>query len=390
VRGTFERAYRLNAVVEGDLRVVLREETFDRTGDWVQRGSEATESGRAGEAASRIMTERKMKSPAAGETYLAMPRERLRAPEGGGGFDEVYIKFRTDAEGNVKATVIIVEVKHYPKGGIALDHFTAIGENLQQNYLHIHGEFTERLAALRTKMPDLTAAQAAAVVHALETFDIEFEIRASKATGLGAEHKKSSTIMRDLRANLQAEFDLPIPVKRIIIDDDDIADGLKLAKAAGDDDRIGKPTAFRRLASPPGLPPSPDRVRAARTAVLAERTDTGLGRTLAATDDPHVFVDATNNRYRVVELPRLPETSHVRRFAEELRTALLTDRSTPKDGTKPTTMLVDVTNLTQAQRDLLWRSLRSRLGRDAPMLSRIYPVDAARATVGPPPPVAEP
>jgi hypothetical protein len=193
------REYRKVEVRTADGRTVERFEirSWAEGRSWVQRGSESTERGRLAEAAAR----------AEADADLAVRLEKqeisgaVRIPHsvGGGGFDDVLVEFTGEGQA-MTARVRIREVKDHANRHVALEDFSSILGNFDQNYETLQKTINDSLARARQgEQSRMTAAQLLAVQQLLARQDYVIELVLGSSTRVGTDGHHSSRVLPLLR-----------------------------------------------------------------------------------------------------------------------------------------------------------------------------------------------
>ena len=193
------REYRTVEVRTADGRKIERAEirSWAEGRSWVQRGSESTERGRLAEAAAR----------ADADADLAVRLEKqeisgaVRIPHavGGGGFDDVLVEFTGEGEA-MTARVRIREAKDHANRHVALEDFSALLDNFEQNYEKLQKIINDSFErARRGQQGSMTSTQLLAVQQSLARHDYAIEIVLGSSTKIGTEGHHSSRVLPLLR-----------------------------------------------------------------------------------------------------------------------------------------------------------------------------------------------
>jgi hypothetical protein len=191
------REYRTVEVRTADGRKIERAEirSWTEGRSWVQRGSESTERGRLAEAAAR----------AEADADLAVRLEKqeisgaVRIPHsvGGGGFDDVLVEFTGEGQ-TMTARVRIREVKDHANRHVALDDFSALLDNFEQNYRELLNNVNKMLDSdIGHAM--MTRRQLLALQTGLLQENYVVEIVLGASTKLGSEGHHASRVLPALR-----------------------------------------------------------------------------------------------------------------------------------------------------------------------------------------------
>jgi len=183
----------------------VRDEIQRADGDgWIQRGSESTRRGGIMEDAARRQADARLKEQGVdGARHIAHQR-------GGGGFDDVIITFSGTAAKPI-ATIRIREVKDYPHRYVPLEDFSAIRSPGLQNKLRALREAVD-VAVNKVRLGEtldgdfagMSLEQLRSIRLAILEMSVEIEIVLGPTTKLGAEGAKGSSVIRDLRREIQS------------------------------------------------------------------------------------------------------------------------------------------------------------------------------------------
>jgi hypothetical protein len=370
------RTYRVVEVRDDQGRVVaVREEIrlVDEHGReidrWVQRGSESNQSGAIAEAASQAMTEAGATTPP-GARDIPLPVELIQSGSGAG-FDQVIVRFYED--GSVK--IILVEVKNYPGRYVPFDDFTAIGDNLAKNIERLRGmlQIPERAQELGLTGTDRTRA-----LSALKANSFEVEVRTTPETKLG-EAKTDRNVLNRLHAQISETLKTDIPVRHEEIG----AEYMRQARSSVETrDRIGSTPHFYDLAAGESGTLTPRGLREAQAALTTERSagDFVIPPLERLPTGDGVFVDRDRNRFVTIDPEPPHDARETRVLADHILQRLRETATRPKGASESTKLLVDLTDLSESQRqalrDELAKGASTRGGRG--MLDRIIEVDVTR------------
>jgi hypothetical protein len=380
------RTYRVVEVRDRDGKVLaVREEirSLDSRGreldHWVQRGSEANTSGVIGEGASARMVADEIERG-------VRPREIMLDPElvkrggGGQGFDGVVVRF--DGKGN--ATIILIEVKNYPGRYVPLADITAINDNLIDNLKDLAKRLDDPKVA---KEMGLTPAQAKQAGEAINQMRLEVEVHVGSDTRLGGVEVEGGgqvskltdrSVLTQLAAEIRAQLggrDIPVTAKRI---EERFMAEAKVQVSRRD--RIGTTSEFHQLAMGKATTLTAEGTRRAQAALLAERTAPSIvEKPLRVGRDPGTFVDGNNNHFVVLSPERGTPGA---KLGAEAALRLRETRTRPASATEPTRVILDVTNLSAAERRALRRHLEA-VAKKPPRLDldRIHIIDVRTGAV---------
>jgi len=135
-------------------------------------------------------------------------RGRIEKKAGETGFDDIVVEF-TRSGGDLKAHVRIREVKDYPNRYVSLSEFTAISDNLKNNYSELKEDVDAALEAAKAKatvprFKDFDAEQLAAIKKALTKKDVSIELVLSPTSKLGGEGVSVDSVITSLRDKIGA------------------------------------------------------------------------------------------------------------------------------------------------------------------------------------------
>ena len=373
------RTYRVVEVHDENGRVVaVREEIrmLDERGreidQWVQRGSESTAGGAVAEQASQLMTAAGVTTPE-GARDLALPVEKIQSGSGAG-FDQVIVRFHED--GSVR--IILVEVKNYPGRYVPFGDFTAIGENLSANLAHLQSLLE---SSVRAKELGLVGRDRTRALAALNALQLEVEVRTTPDTLLGEGHYDWNVLAK-LREQIRTTLGADVPVSHEEIESAYMKQAQKAVRAR---DRIGSTPHFYDLAGGDSGAFTACEVRQAQAAVIAERASNGIVKSplerLATSDD--TFIDRDRNRLIAVS-PGTPRgAKDVQALADDIVQRLRDTTTRPRGAKEPTKVLLDVTDLTLAQRQALQEQLARRATTTGTKgaLDRLFTVDVTKDEV---------
>jgi hypothetical protein len=193
------REYRKVQVRTADGRTVERSEirSWAEGRSWVQRGSESTERGRLAEAAAR--TEADADLAVRLEKQEISGAVRIPHSVGGGGFDDVLVEFTGEGQA-MTARVRIREVKDHANRHVALEDFSALLDNFNQNYEGLLTFVDNSIEQTRRgQQGTMTSTQLFAVQRSLRRQDYTIEIVLGSSTRIGSESHHSSRVLPMLR-----------------------------------------------------------------------------------------------------------------------------------------------------------------------------------------------
>lgn len=244
----------------GATRTDRRQEIRTADGEWVQRGSESTNRGKAMEEAAKAQADEGLakRAEAAKAKGNYFDSHRLEYPQGSGGFDDVLVEF-TSSEKKPKAKVRVREVKDYPNRHVPLEDFTAIlppgqGGNLDTNMGTLRRLVDEEMARLELPgnealdpsgpFSKMSREQVFALGDAIRKNQIDFEVVLGPDTLLGREGARGATVIDSLRTELKGFFGGK--------------DVLKRAGGKYSPEKVDKATAAKFKPAPDADIPEPD------------------------------------------------------------------------------------------------------------------------------------
>ena len=287
----------------------------------------------------------------------------------GQGFDEVFFEF--DAAG--RAQVVIVEVKNYPGRHVPTEDFTAVLDNLEQNFDRLYKQLEDEAKFIRREMqlvqdglkaaPDpsrlgLSLAEVESALEAIIEQNVSLHIRLGAGTKLGT--FTAGSVIKNIKkawADLGIRSRVPIKVMTIqkTLIDEAVVDVQTIIKR----DFIGTRPKFYKVTD------------------AAESLGAVKGPFKAGVGD--VFVDSTG---KLATMRTVKEADIVGTARDELASEIVERLAKPMmhphtTAQAPLTVLLDVSALTPKARQELQAALEqavARLKTEKSVLKRLHQI----------------
>ncbi len=141
----------------------------------------------------------------------------VNGKNGSGGFDHARVEFVGEGA-NMRAEIVVTEVKDHPNKWVSFEDFSAITDNLRKNW----DELAKRLKSMAERMDGLSAEQAQALLAAVKSNAPDIELRLTGTTMVG--EQGPSAAMKRLREAVASKLpDATLTKLDVPISDDSLA-----------------------------------------------------------------------------------------------------------------------------------------------------------------------
>jgi hypothetical protein len=377
---TGDRIYRVLEVRDPRTGKVLalHEEILQRApgepDHWVKRGSESQLSGKGGEEAFQNRFEAEQAQGMRSNEIL-LPNDLIQNASGQG-FDGVILRF--DEHG---ATIVLVEVKHLGDRFVSFESITAINTTLVKNLQNLEAQLKDALGdKALAKSLGLTPEQARQAYDAAVKRKLEFELQLGHETYVGDAGDPRSSVLKDLRDDIIDKLGLKknfpqANVRQSTMLETHVKLGERLADAR-ERFEVDSGRELRALAKGHDTTLTEAGVRRAEAVLSVQKELPAVAaRPIQVGTAPHTFIDKNGKTFHVFAPERGTAAT---KLAGDVGRALKAAQAT---GGKSAHVVVDVTNLTPAQRTTLRRELE-RLANKRPKLDlrQVLIVDMSRGT----------